>query len=68
MALLAGVLAPYNPIQPVGGLDLGPFSAHHLLGTDDIGRDMLQPCAVRDPRELAVSAGGGVRRRVRSAA
>jgi peptide/nickel transport system permease protein len=41
VALLAGVLAPYNPIQPVGGLDLGPFSPHHLLGTDTIGRDIF---------------------------
>jgi peptide/nickel transport system permease protein len=41
VALLAGVLAPYNPIQPVGGLDLAPLSPHHLLGTDQIGRDIL---------------------------
>jgi peptide/nickel transport system permease protein len=41
VALLAPVLAPYDPIQPVGGLALGPFSPHHLLGTDEIGRDLL---------------------------
>jgi peptide/nickel transport system permease protein len=41
IALFASVLAPYNPIQPTGGLDLGPVSPHHLLGTDDIGRDIL---------------------------
>src|ERR1700712_2999675 len=41
IAFLAPVLAPYNPVQPVGDLDLGPFSPHHLLGTDSIGRDLL---------------------------
>ena len=41
IAFLAPVLAPYNPVQPVGDLDLAPFSPHHLLGTDSIGRDLL---------------------------
>lgn len=41
IALLAPVIAPYNPVQPVGGLDLSPFSPHHLLGTDSIGRDLF---------------------------
>lgn len=41
IALLARVLAPYDPVQPVGGLNLSPFSAGHLLGTDQIGRDLL---------------------------
>lgn len=41
VALLAPVLAPYDPIQPVGGLLLGPLSPHHLLGTDEIGRDLF---------------------------
>lgn len=35
------LLAPYSPIAiGVGGLDTGP-SAAHLLGTDDLGRDLL---------------------------
>jgi peptide/nickel transport system permease protein len=41
VALLAPVLAPYNPVQPAGAPDLLPGSAGHLLGTDDIGRDIL---------------------------
>jgi peptide/nickel transport system permease protein len=41
VALLGHVLAPYDPIQPTGAPDLGPFSPGHLLGTDDIGRDIL---------------------------
>jgi peptide/nickel transport system permease protein len=41
VALLAPVLAPDNPIQPVGDLNLPPLSAHHLLGTDNLGRDLL---------------------------
>ncbi|PJI93533.1 ABC transporter permease [Luteimicrobium subarcticum] len=41
VAALARVLAPYDPIQPVGPLNLPPFSPGHLLGTDSIGRDLL---------------------------
>lgn len=41
VALLARVLAPYDPVQPVGDLNLPPFSPGHLLGTDQIGRDLL---------------------------
>lgn len=41
IAALAPVLAPYNPVQPVGDLNLPPLSPAHLLGTDQIGRDLL---------------------------
>lgn len=41
VAVLAPLLAPYNPVQPAGPPDLLPGSAGHLLGTDDIGRDIL---------------------------
>ncbi len=41
VAAFAQVLAPYDPIQPLGGLNLEPGSPGHLLGTDSIGRDML---------------------------
>jgi peptide/nickel transport system permease protein len=41
VALLARWLAPYDPVQPVGGLNLAPFSPGHLLGTDQIGRDLF---------------------------
>src|SRR5258708_37085589 len=41
IALLAPVLAPHNPIQPVGLPQLPPGSGGFLLGTDSIGRDIL---------------------------
>jgi peptide/nickel transport system permease protein len=41
LAVFARALAPYNPIQPVGPLNLPPLSPGHLLGTDGIGRDLL---------------------------
>ena len=38
---LGPLLAPYGPTSiGVGGLDTGPSTAH-LLGTDDLGRDLL---------------------------
>jgi peptide/nickel transport system permease protein len=41
VAVAAPVLAPYNPVQPVGDLNLPPGSPHFLLGTDAVGRDLL---------------------------
>jgi peptide/nickel transport system permease protein len=41
IALLAPVLAPHNPIQPVGLPQQPPGSNGFLLGTDAIGRDIL---------------------------
>ncbi|HEY1620602.1 MAG TPA: ABC transporter permease [Streptosporangiaceae bacterium] len=41
LVLLAPLLAPYNPVQPVGDLNLPPLSPQHLLGTDAVGRDLL---------------------------
>lgn len=41
IAILGRVLSPYDPVQPVGMLNLPPGSANHLLGTDSIGRDLL---------------------------
>jgi ABC-type dipeptide/oligopeptide/nickel transport system permease subunit len=38
--LLAGVLAPYDPTAVTPDVLAGPSSAH-LLGSDDIGRDLL---------------------------
>jgi peptide/nickel transport system permease protein len=41
IALLAPVLAPHDPIQPVGMPMQPPGSGGFLLGTDSIGRDIL---------------------------
>ncbi|HEX9107301.1 MAG TPA: oligopeptide ABC transporter permease, partial [Longimicrobiales bacterium] len=45
VAILAPLLAPYDPIaQPtnlIASSYLSPFSAGHLLGTDQFGRDVL---------------------------
>jgi peptide/nickel transport system permease protein len=41
IALLARLLAPHDPIQPVGLPQLPPGSGGFLLGTDSIGRDVL---------------------------
>jgi peptide/nickel transport system permease protein len=41
VALLARVIAPDDPVQPVGAPNLPPLSAGHLLGTDAIGRDLF---------------------------
>lgn len=41
-ALLAGLIAPYDPTSmKQGALTLAPGSSGHLLGTDDLGRDIL---------------------------
>lgn len=40
-ALLAPVLSPHDPIQPVGLPMQSPGSGGFLLGTDSIGRDIL---------------------------
>lgn len=37
----AGVIAPYDPIQQNLDLAFAPPSIAHLLGTDDLGRDLL---------------------------
>ncbi len=41
VALAARFLAPYDPVQPLGGLNLPLLSPGHPLGTDGIGRDIL---------------------------
>jgi peptide/nickel transport system permease protein len=41
LALLAPVLVPYDPVQPVGAPYAPVGDAQHLLGTDMIGRDLL---------------------------
>ncbi len=41
VAVLGPVLSPYDPIVPSGATFLAPGSAGHLLGTDNLGFDML---------------------------
>lgn len=41
MALIPSVLAPYDPYAKDLALRLLPPSSEHLLGTDDLGRDIL---------------------------
>jgi peptide/nickel transport system permease protein len=41
IALAAPILAPHNPLAPVGTPELPPGSAHFLLGSDTVGRDIL---------------------------
>jgi peptide/nickel transport system permease protein len=41
VAILAPVLAPYDPIEVDPGQSLERPSLQHLLGTDDLGRDVL---------------------------
>ncbi len=41
LALFGRILAPHDPVQPVGGLNLPPGSDGFPLGTDAIGRDLL---------------------------
>lgn len=40
-AVAAPLIAPYSPIDQNYGLILQPPSAEHLLGTDDLGRDVF---------------------------
>lgn len=42
VAILASVIAPYDPVkQDIGNALAAPGSAGHLLGTDQLGRDVL---------------------------
>ena len=41
LAVFAGVLAPLDPIKPDLDRSLEPPGPAHLLGTDDLGRDIL---------------------------
>lgn len=41
VAIFAPLLAPHDPIRQNLGNPIALFSAEHLLGTDDLGRDVL---------------------------
>jgi peptide/nickel transport system permease protein len=41
IALAAPLLAPHNPLAPIGVPEVKPFSGGYLLGSDTVGRDIL---------------------------
>ena len=41
IALAAPLLAPHNPLAPVGVPEVKPFSGGYSLGSDTVGRDIL---------------------------
>ncbi len=54
VAVLAPVVAPYNPIKQNYGVAVQPPSAAHLLGTDKFGRDQLSRILYGTRIDLAV--------------
>ncbi len=60
VALLAPLLAPYNPLKQDLVHTLQPPGAGHLLGTDDLGRDILSRVlyGARSSLEVGVIAVG----------
>lgn len=61
VALFAGVIAPYSPVEQNAADLLLPPSAAHLLGTDDLGRDILSRLIWGAPNSLyATSLAVGV--------
>lgn len=55
VALLAGVIAPHSPTEQDVNNALLPPSAEHLLGTDDLGRDVLSRLIHGAPATLYAS-------------
>lgn len=54
LSLFAGVVAPYSPVEQ--GIDiLAPPDAGHLLGTDDLGRDVFSRLIHGAPMTLYAS-------------
>ena len=41
IALAAPLLAPHNPLAPIGVPEVKPFSGGYILGSDTVGRDIL---------------------------
>src|SRR5262249_20161804 len=58
MALFADVLAPYSPVNGQLAEKLQPPSPSHLLGTDELGRDLLSRLlfGARSSIEIQLSA------------
>ena len=56
VANLLGVsITPYDPIQQNVGPALAPPSLLHLMGTDNLGRDLLSRIIVATPNDVSVS-------------
>jgi peptide/nickel transport system permease protein len=56
IAVLAPIIAPFNPNTTVGAFDASP-SATHFLGTDDVGRDVLSRLIYGSRVSLIVGVG-----------
>lgn len=56
-ALFAPVFAPYDPLEVDTDVALTPPSAQHLLGTDELGRDILSRLIYGSQVSLTVSLG-----------
>jgi peptide/nickel transport system permease protein len=59
LAVLAPIVSPYDPVQTVGAFDETP-SITHLLGTDDVGRDVLSRLIYGSQVSLIVGIGSVV--------
>jgi peptide/nickel transport system permease protein len=59
MAVLAPVIAPHDPIR-TGVVFLGPPSGDHLLGTDELGRDILSRVMHGARTSLVIGIGAAV--------
>jgi len=55
MAVFAGTLAPIDPLR-TGAMPLQPPSPHHVLGTDELGRDLWSNIAYGARVSLLVGA------------
>lgn len=53
--LLGVRITPYDPIQQNVGPALAPPSFQHLMGTDNLGRDLLSRIIIATPNDMAVS-------------
>jgi len=53
--LLGVRITPYDPIQQNVGPALSPPSFQHLMGTDNLGRDLLSRIIIATPNDMAVS-------------
>jgi len=55
VGILAPLIAPYDPLEIRAEVPLAPPSADHLMGTDDLGRDVLSRVVVGARISLTVS-------------